>query len=287
MTKASMAACETSRHLHAATVAQYRREGFLAPLPVMGEAEMAERLAWLGAIEASRAGRLAPSHNVKAHLLVPFLWDLVHDPRILDPVEDLLGPDLLCWAAGFFDKPPGEPHHVPWHQDATYWGLSAPEAVTAWVAFTPSLPENGCMRVSPRTHGTVLAHVDTGDRNAMLPGRETVAAEVDTAQAVDIVLRPGEMSLHDVLLVHGSEPNRSALRRCGLAIRYIPGHLTRRDGAPGTATLVRGRDHGHFAREQAPEAAFHPAAMARYDIILRSWMRGVFAGMKRDSVPAA
>jgi non-haem Fe2+, alpha-ketoglutarate-dependent halogenase len=278
----SAAVRHEGRHLDAEDVARYRREGFLAPLPVMAEAEMAQRLAWLGEIEAQRAGRLAPTHNVKVHLLIPFLWELVHDPRILDPVEDLLGPDLLVWAASFFDKRPGEPSHVPWHQDATYWGLSAPEAVTAWVAFTPSRPENGCMRVSPRTHHAALAHGDTGDRSNMLPGRETVLVDVDEANAVDIVLRPGEMSLHDVLLIHGSQPNQSGLRRCGLAIRYIPAHLATREGWRGTATLVRGRDHGHFDLEQAPEAPFGPAATARYATILRSWMRGVFDGVARE-----
>jgi hypothetical protein len=265
--------------LNDAARARYARDGFLSPLPVMSEVEMARRLDWLTDIEARGAGRLPPVQNIKAHLLIPFLWDLVHDPRILDPVEDLLGPDLLCWAAGFFDKRPGEPQHVPWHQDATYWGLSAPEAVTAWVAFTPSVPENGCMRVSPGTHHTILPHADTGDRTAMLPGRETVLAKVDEATAVDVVLRPGQMSLHHVLLVHGSSPNHSGQRRCGLAIRYIPAHLTSRAGWRATATLVRGRDHGHFDLEQRPDAPFDPAATRRYGGIVRSWMRGVFDGM--------
>jgi non-haem Fe2+, alpha-ketoglutarate-dependent halogenase len=271
-----------SYHLSTDDIARFRREGFLAPLPVMSQAEMAVRLGWLQQLEAKRSGRLPPAQNVKSHLLIPWLWDLVHEARILDPVEDLLGPDILCWGAGFFDKRPGEPHHVTWHQDATYWGLSAPDAVTAWVALTPSTSDNGCMRVSPRSHGAQLAHVDTHDRTNMLPGRETVLAEIDEASAVDIVLAPGEMSLHHLLLVHGSHPNRSDRRRCGLAIRYIPAHLTSRRGPRGTATLVRGRDRGNFDLEQAPEAAFDPMAMARYTPILRRWMRGVFDEMSRN-----
>jgi non-heme Fe2+,alpha-ketoglutarate-dependent halogenase len=272
----------TSHHLSADDIARFRGEGFLAPLRVMSQTDMAVRLDWLQELEAQRAGRLPPAQNVKSHLLIPWLWDLVHDARILDPVEDLLGPDILCWGAGFFDKRPGEPHHVTWHQDATYWGLSAPEAVTAWVAFTPSTHDNGCMRVSPRSHGAQLVHIDTHDRTNMLPGRETVLVDIDEASAVDIVLAPGEMSLHHLLLVHGSRPNRSDRRRCGLAIRYIPAHLTNARGPRGTATLVRGRDHGHFDLEQAPEAAFDPAALARYTPIFRLWMRGVFAEMSRD-----
>lgn len=272
----------TATRLTPEDVAFYRREGYLAPVPVMPPADMAQRLELLEQLQAERAGRLAPMHNIKVHLLVPWLWDLVKDPRILDPVEDLLGPDLLCWAAGFFDKRAGEPQHVPWHQDASYWGLSAPEALTAWVAFTPSGPQNGGMRVSPRTHGSVLRHVHTRDTTNMLPGRETLAVPIDEAAAVDIVLQPGEMSLHHVLIAHGSQANRSDRRRCGLAIRYIAGHLTKLRGPRGTATLVRGRDHGNFDLEQAPEGAFHPDAAARYAAIARIWMRGVFDEMSPD-----
>jgi len=93
-------------------------------------------------------------------------------------------------------------------------------------------------------------------------------------------LAPGEMSLHHLLIIHGSQVNPSRQRRCGLAIRYIPTHLTKLRGPRGTATLVRGRDHGNFDLEQAPEGEFHPAAVSRYTAITRSWMRGVFDEMK-------
>ena len=132
------------------------------------------------------------------------------------------------------------------------------------------------MRVSPRTHGAPLAHVDTHDGDNMLLGRETVSVEVDVAHAVDIVLRPGEMSLHHVLTVHGSQANQSDLRRCGFAIRYISGRLKKTKPPRATATLVRGRDHGNFDLEEGPQATFHSADIARYNSILRIWMRGVF-----------
>lgn len=265
------------------TVARYHEEGFLAPIAALSRDEMAECVARLERVEANRAGRLSPAQNVKPHLLMTWLWALVHDPRILDPVEDLLGPDILCWASSFFDKGPGGPHYVPWHQDATYWGLTAPVALTAWVAFTPSHLDNGCMRVVPRSHGAPLAHGDNRDRNNMLPGRETVLAEVNEEQAVDIVLAPGEMSLHHLLLIHGSRPNTSGERRCGFAIRYIAASVGKARGPRGTATLVRGRDHGRFDLEQPPESDFHPAAVIRYNAILRRWMRGVFDEVNRHA----
>jgi hypothetical protein len=263
-------------------VERYRREGAVFPIRAFPEEEMARHLAGLEAMEAARAGRLPPAVNYKIHLLVPSLWDMVHDPRILDAVEDVLGPDILCWASSFFAKNAADPANVPWHQDATYWGLSEPTAVTAWVAFTPSTPENGGMRIVPGTHLTPLAHGDNKDRHNMLPGREEILVEVDEAEVVDVVLAPGEMSLHHLLLVHGSKPNSSGRRRVGFAIRYIAGHLRQEGPRRGTAALVRGRDHGNFELEQRPEGDFHPDAVARHSRMLRNAMANVSAAIQRD-----
>jgi hypothetical protein len=272
-----------ARRLTSGEVEAFRDKGIVFPIPVFGADEILERYASLQAIENERAGRLPPSLNFKPHLLVPWLWDIVHDPRILDPIEDLIGGDILCWEASFFNKGLDDPSHVPWHQDATYWGLSSTEGVTAWLAFTPSIRANGCMRVVPGSHRGHLPHGDTFDRTNMLAGREKILVEVEERQAVDVVLAPGEMSLHDTLIVHGSEPNRSGLRRVGFAIRYIPGSLRQRGDERGTATLVRGRDHGHFDLEQRPETAFDPAARARHPILLRRWMKIVSAEVKTNN----
>jgi len=190
-------------------------------------------------------------------------------------VMDILGPDLLCWAASFFAKAPGEPEHVPWHQDATYWGLSEPRALTAWIAFSPSLRENGCMRVVPRTHLGPAPHRDTFSASNMLPGREEVALDIDEAQVVNVVLQPGEMSLHDLLIVHGSRPNDGGVRRVGFAVRYIAGDLAQTGVERVSATLISGRDHGTFDLETEPEGEFHPAALRRHAEITRRWMRMV------------
>lgn len=270
-----------SQGLSRADVERYRREGFVSPVKAMEPEEIADKLRHLESIEAKRAGRIPPTLNIKAHLMIPWLWDLVHDRRIVDPVKDLLGPDLLCWAASFFAKNPGERSHVPWHQDATYWGLSEPRALTAWIAFTPSVQENGCMRVMPGTHGNELAHRDTYDEANMLPGREEVDIRLDEAQAVDIELAPGEMSLHHLLVLHGSKPNNGVFRRVGFAIRYIAGDLRQIGAERVSATLVCGRDHGRFDLEQAPEGEFHPDALRRHTQITRKWMRMVSAEVAR------
>lgn len=266
--------------LSEAQVERFAQDGFVFPIPVMTPDEAGDRLRRLEAIEGGMAGRLPPAMNLKSHLLVPWLWDLVHDPRIVDPVERLLGSDILCWGTSFFNKQPNTADYVPWHQDATYWGLSAPRAVTAWVALTPSAPVNGCMRVVPGTHQHQLAHGDNFSDTNMLARQEEVLVEVDEREAVDVILAPGEMSLHDVLIVHGSNPNTSSQRRVGYAIRYIAGDLET-VGERNWAALVRGRDHGHFELEERPESEFDPAAMRRHTAILRRSMKVIFRGARQ------
>ena len=132
--------------LDAAAVAAYRRDGIHFPLRVFSAAEAAVMLGRLEAIEAAHGGYLPARINQKPHLLFPWLNEMIREARILDAVEDVLGPDILCWSAQFFTKNANDPSYVSWHQDGTYWGLSSPDVVTAWVAFTPSTIESGCMR---------------------------------------------------------------------------------------------------------------------------------------------
>jgi hypothetical protein len=264
-------------------IEQYARDGILFPVGALGREEAAEAVAKLERLEAQRAGRLPPASNAKPHLLIPWLWDIVHDPRIVDPVEDLLGPDILCFATSFIIKNAGDLRYVAWHQDATYWGLSSPKAVTAWVALTPSTSENGCVRYLPGSHHVPLAHDNTRDPKNLLGRRERLVGDVDETQAISAVLAPGEMSLHDVLIVHGSEPNRSTSRRVGFSIRYIPSRLQSVGSDRNCATLVRGRDFGTFDLEQRPEGEFHPAAVARHSTVLRRTMSTIFATGERPS----
>ena len=257
-------------------VTRYKEDGLVFPLRLFAAEDAAGLLARLEAIEAARAGRLPPSLNAKPHLLIPWAWDIVHDPRVLDPVEDLLGPDLLCWATSFIVKNAHDPRYVAWHQDATYWGLSEPKAVTVWIALTPSTPENGCVRMLPGTHRAQLPHSDTRDPKNLLGRRETVASGIDERFAVDVVLAPGEASLHDALILHGSNPNGSDGRRIGFSVRYIPACVRHVGEGRNSATLVRGRDHGTFDLEQRPEGEFAPEAVARHAAVLRRAMTTIF-----------
>jgi non-heme Fe2+,alpha-ketoglutarate-dependent halogenase len=248
----------------------YAREGYASPLRVMPADEAAALVQRLERAEQKLGPQVFARLNIKGHLLFPFLWDIVQDERIVGPVRQVLGPDILCWGSSFFSKAAGSADVVPWHQDGTCWGLDAPRGLTAWLALTPSTPETGCLRVVPGSHAATLPHAVRNAPSSMLPLGEEVAAEVDEAQAVDCALQPGEMSLHHVMLVHGSAPNRGASgRRIGFAIRYIAGDVAQRGTEKGFATLVRGRDHGTYQLEDKPMADLEPAALRRHRDILR------------------
>jgi len=243
-----------SKSLTEDQVAAYECEGYLAPIAVMSEAEARALRGKLETIEAGMGGPLRGDLRHKAHLLFPFLAGLMRHPAILDAVEDLLGPDILCWNTNFFIKEAETPSFVSWHQDSTYWGLSAPDVCTAWVALTPSNLDNGAMAVIPRSHTKdQIPHRDTFDRHNLLTRGQEIAVEVDEREAVPLVLQPGQMSLHHVRLVHGSPPNPSPDRRIGFAIRYIPTSIYQLEGTD-SATLVRGTDRfHHFELEPRPE----------------------------------
>jgi non-heme Fe2+,alpha-ketoglutarate-dependent halogenase len=264
--------------LSAAEVAAYRERGYHLKIKAFS-ADEANAFNRRFEESEKRAGASLSTGllNMKPHLVFPWLDAIVRDARILDAVESILGPDLLCFSSGFFNKGPGDGTYVSWHQDATYWGLAAPEVVTAWVAFAPSNELSGCMRVVPGSHRTQLEHRDTfAEKNLLTRGQE-VEATVDESQAVDFVLEPGEVSLHHVLIVHGSGPNRASWPRRGFAIRYMPTSLKPAEGRSSSALLVRGLDSFKYhVAEVSPEAELHPDAVARHKALVEHSLKGLY-----------
>lgn len=251
----------SNHHLTPAQVARYQAEGFLSPLPALEPELTRDTLARIEAYEAQRGE--FPSKGLKAHLYLPWMEKVVRHPAILDAVESIVGPDILCWSSRFFIKDPGDGGFVSWHQDVTYWGLDVSENIlTAWIALSPATRENGVMKVIPGSHFKVVPHREGAASNMLLRGQE-VAVEVDEAQAVYMELKAGEMSLHHGLMFHGSEDNRANERRVGFAVRYMPTRVKPLDGLPrDSAMLVRGIDrYGHFDPEPSPAREFDPAAV--------------------------
>jgi non-haem Fe2+, alpha-ketoglutarate-dependent halogenase len=255
--------------LSAQAVRRYTEQGYHAPVRVLDGEEAATLRGMLEAFEAAH-GALKGDLRHKPHLLFTWLDRLVRNAKILDAVESLIGPDILVWGSSFFIKEPRNPSFVSWHQDSTYWGLEPADIVTAWVAISESTHENGAMRVIPGSHTFAqIAHRDTFGADNLLSRGQEIMVEVDESRAVELPLQPGEMSLHHVRLIHGSEPNPSDRRRIGFAIRYLPTHVRQAVGLHDSAMLVRGSDrYGHFEAEQPPDADMSPAALAQHAAIM-------------------
>jgi hypothetical protein len=261
---------------------QYREQGYYAPVRAIEAGEAGELRRRLEAHEAAHAKLAGPLRH-KPHLLFTWLDELIRHPGILDAVEGVVGPNILCWSTSFFIKEPRDPGYVSWHQDSTYWGLEPPDIVTAWVALSESTLENGAMRVIPGTHLLdQVPHRDTFAAHNLLTRGQEIAIEVDASTAVALPLAPGEMSLHHVRLVHGSEANPSAKRRIGFAIRYLPTYVRQVVGLNDTASLVRGVDTFHnFAPEQRPEADLSPAAVAFHAAVVAESGKVLMRGTDR------
>lgn len=238
-----------------AQVEAFKRNGYHFPVRVISVAEADAYREKIEAFEFDHGLIMKTPYRNKPHMVFNWVNQLIRHPRILDTVEDLLGPDLLVWGTSFFIKEPHDPAYISWHQDSTYWGLSHPDIVTAWIALTVSDIPNGAMRVIPGTHlKDQLPHRDTFAENNLLTRGQEVAVEVQGDKAVDMTLEPGEMSLHHVRIVHGSEPNRAPYRRLGLAVRYVPTYVRQTEGPRDYATLVRGKDdYHHFDYEPVPQ----------------------------------
>ena len=247
----------------AVTHEAYQTQGFLSPIRVISEERAGELAGKIAGIYEQYGTEARNLLNSNAHIIFPELFDLVCDPAILDHVEKILGSDLLCWSSSFFSKPPNDRAFVSWHQDLTYWGLEPEVIVTAWIAITPSTRESGCMRVIPGSHiQGQQGHSDTYATENLLSRGQVLDVKVDEDCAVDILLQPGEMSLHHVLMVHGSEINQTQAPRHGYAIRYIPTYC-KQVGGRTTSLLVRGEDrYGNFDSVPRPAADMHPDAVS-------------------------
>ena len=152
----------------------------------------------------------------------PFWLRLVSDPRLLDVAEQFIGPDIALFASHYISKPPRDGKAVLWHQDGSYWPLVPMEVVSLWLSIDHATPDNGCMRAIPRTHSFELQEMKKRTDVDSVFGSGMDPQLVDESAAVDFILGPGDVSVHHPNLVHGSGPNHSPHRRCGLTIRYIP-----------------------------------------------------------------
>jgi ectoine hydroxylase-related dioxygenase (phytanoyl-CoA dioxygenase family) len=245
----------------------YRHDGFLFPIPALTPQETSACLAGLERLE-SELGSAVVDADIKwrshGHTHSPWFNDLIRHPRILDAVEDVIGPDILVWTSTFFIKEPHSPTFAAWHQDGTYFGLRPHEQVCAWVALTDASREAGCMEhLSSQGAPRQLRHAPLGLANSINRAGQTVVEAFDESNPVAMVLPAGSFSLHHEFAVHRSAPNNASHRRVGIGLNYIPTHVRVDSPVRLCAMLVRGEDrYGHFDLVEPPSAERDAASLA-------------------------
>ena len=261
-------------------VSQFELDGYVSPVPVLSVAEANDLRQKLEEVEAAQNGALYPWQRSKSFLLFKWLNDLVRNPRILDPVAQLIGPDILLWNTIFWIKDAGAKNFVSWHQDTKYWGLSSDKVVTAWLALSKASVEAGCMKVMPGTHrGEVLSHEDHYHADNMLTRGQEISIDLDETKAVFMPLAVGEMSIHNYRLAHASGPNCSSDRRIGISIHFMPPDTQQTIGNWDCAMLVRGSDqYGHFETAPVPACDFDPPAVSFHKKAAKATNEVLYAG---------
>ena len=250
----------------------FHRDGGLAPIRMLTPAEAAECRRRFDALEETIGDEAQSRFRIKAHLPFPWLTALIHHPVLLDAIEDLIGPDLMVWGTSFFTKGARDRRFISWHQDSTYYGLEPPESVTAWIAFSDSTLESGCMRFIPGSHKGegILPHVNTYDPDNLLSRGQTIE-NVDESRAKPLAVRAGEFSIHHNKTIHASDPNRSDDARIGFTVHFAPAHVRQAQFDGATATVVRGEDRfGHWQPDPVPARDFDPECLAALD---EAWAR--------------
>jgi hypothetical protein len=250
--------------------AQFRRDGFHFPIDVLEEAEALDVLAAFrryDAIARSAGGFISfHRHFPKLHLIALWADALVHHPRILAAIENLLGPDLLVWGTQVFTRPARSGASLAWHQDAAYYGLrdAAGHSARVWLALTPTNVSNGTMRYARGSHRDgLLEHGLRGDSVADVMRGEEVLVEIDPDSEVMVQIGAGQASVHDMAVVHSSGPNVTDTDRVNFAIDYVTPDV--QPVGADNALLVQGEDpNGYFQAEERPTDDFDSDALAGF-----------------------
>ena len=245
--------------LESEQIESYHKDGYLFPLEVLSNDEVNDVRAEFAqahdqAAQQGLADDLPGLLRTNAQLVLPFVHRIARRPQIIDRVTSLLGPDLLLWSAEFFIKGAQTDKIVSWHQDLTYWGLGeTDDEITVWLALSVSSVESGCMRFIPGSHHQrLLPHRDTFAENNVLSRGQEIEVEINEDEAVNIELKPGQVSFHHGRIFHASGPNKSKHDRIGLVFRFLTPSVKQQVAQRDYAMLVRGTDNTNNWTHVAP-----------------------------------
>ncbi|MDE0975723.1 MAG: phytanoyl-CoA dioxygenase family protein [Arenicellales bacterium] len=267
------------RILSTQQVEHFYEFGYCAPVDVMSEDEAHALKLRVEAAEAAYPEELSPTNRNNPHLAFKCIDEIAHHSVIVDAVSDLIGPDILLYGCVLFFKEPRSEGFVSWHQDGTYMGLEPHTFVTPWLALTPSNSELGCVKVIPGSHkGDILKHHDSFGKDNILTRGQAIE-DIDESAAVDLVLRPGQISLHHARTVHGSMPNRGDQRRLGVALQCYMRPECKQVIGENLVQVVRGcTDLSGYSILKRPVEDMDAAAVGERERANTNWAEILYQG---------
>jgi len=200
---------------------RYQEHGYDGPIRVFSEAEAASlRAKFFEELGQSEASPGPTKVRLSAwHQRLRWVYDMVTHDKILDMIEEVIGPNIVMWAVHFWYKEPKNGKYLPWHQDEAYWPMEPKKNVTCWIALGPTFEANGCLRVIPGTHREEWEHAAMNDAASAF-GKGMKSDDVDESRAVSLEMNPGEVVIFNEKTVHGSNPNVSDIARVALSVRF-------------------------------------------------------------------
>ena len=252
---------ENTQLLTKAQIDQYNDQGYLFPFDIFSAEEITEIRAYFDDLLSKAMAAGWNSYEITNwHKHCRSVYDLVTNSRILDYVQDLLGETLILRHSHFFAKLPGDGKRVSWHQDASYWPLTPSKVVSAWLAIDDTDVENGAMQVIPGSHKNAQVAFEKSSKTENNVLNQTVYHPEKYGNGpVSLTLKAGQMSLHSDWILHGSEPNMSTRRRCGLAMRFLSSDVRAYNDWNQHSIVCRGSEPtGHWANHPRPEKEFIP-----------------------------
>jgi non-heme Fe2+,alpha-ketoglutarate-dependent halogenase len=272
-----MAGVHSRPILHKEQLSEYEKSGFVHSIPILSENEVSYYRT-----EAESTCRAIGSNVTRLdglHFFFRWAWDLSTHPRLLDCLEHILGPNIVLKSTRLFYKHGKSASYVGWHQDGITERLTDGRAPAIWLGLTPATLENGCLRVVPGSHRLgLLEHIarpvrDTLAGNDNLAQRlRSRAREVELSGKItdvppdavpfDIVMRAGEMSIHQPAILHGSNSNVSGESRIGLSASYSSPELFNGNSVVWARGDARGQNYDFEIIDEPPTASFEKAVAA-------------------------
>lgn len=98
-------------------LAAFHADGFVSRIPILSRDEIERLNRKIAAFERAYPADVAWAFDIKCNLLHDWVLNAGAVERMLDAVEDLIGPNIFMTNAVFRIKEPGSDVRYDWHQD--------------------------------------------------------------------------------------------------------------------------------------------------------------------------